>query len=112
MRVVDVLSISKLALWYVIGFYLPRRYGVALVVSLIWETLTYVVVSQERTQEWLRKNWIVPEAYWNEPIENQVSDVVFSLVGYAIGSNACRDRANVVAMGIVWLTGTIVAMLN
>ena len=112
MRFIDALSTSKFALWYIIGYYLPRRYTIAFIVSLIWEAITYAIVSQENVQEWLRKNWGFSELYWNEPIENKVSDVIFSLAGYAIGSNVRKDRANVVAMGVVWLTATMTAMLD
>ena len=40
----------------------------------------------------LKKNWFVPEKYWNEGIGNKLADIVTNMAAYSIGSNLVKNK--------------------
>lgn len=109
MRVLDVLSISHFAIWYIIGFYLPNRYDLFIIFSLLWEILESLIPKNPAVYQWFQKYWIIPESYWNEPIENKLSDLFFNFCGFMIASNSRKDPLNVFAMFLVYILSVFMA---
>ena len=84
---IDILSLSHLITWVVIGYFLPNYYLYALLVGILWELFEYMIVKVDVLYNLTKKYWFVPEKYWNEKIYNKILDLIINMIGYYIGSH-------------------------
>jgi hypothetical protein len=64
-----------------------------MILSLVWEILETYVAHQPVLHRIVKTYWIIPEKYWNEPIENKITDIGFNLIGYSLASRLIqKDR--------------------
>jgi hypothetical protein len=77
--------------------------------SLMWEISESYAAHQPVLHRILKTYWFIPEKYWNEPIENKITDIGFNLIGYSLASQLIQKdpqyfRLFYVALGIFLFT--------
>jgi len=82
----NILSLTHATLWFMIGLWIPHRYDWVIGLSFAWEILETYAVHQPVLYSILKTYWFIPEKYWNEPIGNKITDIVFNLIGYSSAS--------------------------
>ena len=113
MRFFDVKSINHTVLWFIVGLFFPNRWDMFIVLSLSWELFEKLLVHQPDFYRLMKKYWIIPEEYWNEPIENSITDIACNAVGYHLGSTIPRTReALYLAVFIFMLTVAVASSEN
>jgi hypothetical protein len=69
-----------------IGFLIPNKYALVLVLSILWELFERLLVNVPVLYKLTKTYWFVPETYWNEQPFNRLLDIGINLVGYTLGS--------------------------
>lgn len=110
MRIVDVMTINHFVSWYIIGCYFPNNLKLLIGVSLLWELFETMICQRKNTYDICKKYWSVPEAYWNESIENKVGDFIFNWLGYIIGSKSKKSLR--IELVIIWFLTFWIASLG
>lgn len=82
----DLMSINHFALYFGFGAMFPGQYTLAFAMSLLWEVFETVLVKNPVLHDLVTRYWIVPERYWNESMQNKVSDVCLNMIGYHVGT--------------------------
>lgn len=82
----NIFSLNHATVWFMLGFWIPHRYDWVIILSVFWEFLEVYAVHQPTLYALLKEYWIIPEEYWNEPIENKITDFGFNLIGYTLAS--------------------------
>ena len=87
-KVIDEMSLVHIISFIIIGLIIKNNYKVALLISISWETIEFIIVNSKMGRKLLRKYWPISEKYWNEKLlSNKFMDIVFDMIGYTIGSN-------------------------
>jgi len=79
-----VLSLNHATLWFMIGLWIPQRYERVIFLSLMWEISESYATQQPVLHRILKTYCFIPEKYWNELIENKITDIGFNLIGIFI----------------------------
>lgn len=114
MRFNDWMSVNHFALWFIVGVFFPRPNGLLIVfiLSILWEVGEIVASKIETLRQLLNRYWIIPEEYWNEPIENKITDIFLNLLGYAIATRYVPyDARWATVAGIAFIGSTWMATL-
>ena len=82
----DLFTLNHLILWIIIGYFFPNKYYLALFLGIVWELFERYVVYDKTIYNCVKKNWPVPEKYWNEINTNSFVDICVNMLGYYIGS--------------------------
>lgn len=112
MRYYDWMSFNHFAIWFIVGIFFPHRYGlyVVLFLSILWEIAEFIASKIKSIRELLIQYWIIPEEYWNEPIENKIIDILLNLLGYTLAVKyASNDARLVVVVGAALVGSTWMA---
>ena len=75
-----------LIVWIIIGHFFPNKYYLALFFGILWELFERYVVYDKSIYTCVKKNWHVPEKYWNGINTNSFVDICVNMLGYHIGS--------------------------
>jgi hypothetical protein len=97
---INLFTLTHFILWFMIGIMYPSYYKLAFLLSIIWELAEEYFVQTPSLYLFLKKNWFVPEKYWNEGIGNKLIDIVTNMAAYYIGSNIVKNK------WIFFVTGT------
>mgnify|MGYP001318504893 CR=1 FL=1 len=80
---IDKASLIHIISFIIIGLIIKNNYKIALLISLSWETIQYILISSHTGRELLRNYWPISEKYWNEQtVSNRIMDVIFDMIGY------------------------------
>ena len=82
----DLFTLNHLILWIIIGYLVPNKYYLALFLGILWELFERYIVYHKSLYTFVKKNWPVPEKYWNEINTNSFVDICVNMIGYYIGS--------------------------
>jgi|688.fasta_scaffold228861_3 hypothetical protein len=91
-QAINVFSLNHATLWFMIGLWIPHRYDWVIILSFVWEILETYATRQPIWYELLKTYWIIPEKYWNEPIQNKITDIGFNLIGYSLASRLIQKE--------------------
>ena len=70
-----------------LGMVIKNRYGLALMLGILWELFEYIITTHPLTQQLLITYWPIPQKYWEEKnILNRFSDIMFNMAGYFVGN--------------------------
>ena len=87
-KTIDEMSLVHIISFIIIGLIIKNDYKMALLISLSWETIQYILINSHTGRELLRNYWPISEKYWNEQtVSNRIMDIICDMIGYAIGSN-------------------------
>ena len=75
MNFITLWSIDHILLYILIGLLLPNKWSLIIIISFIWEIYEYIM------------SRLTNDKYYQEPLMNKISDIVFNLIGYYIGIN-------------------------
>lgn len=92
-NVFDAMSINHFLIYTILGIIFPNKWLLAVIIMISWEIFEMMLVKHTFLYEMMKKHWIIPEIYWNENKINKLSDMVFNVLGYAIGSLVGTRRA-------------------
>ena len=85
--IVDPLSLGHFGIYMLLGMVIKNRYGLALMLGILWELFEYIVTTHPLTQQLLITYWPIPQKYWEEKnILNRFSDIMFNMAGYFVGN--------------------------
>lgn len=82
MQYINTFSLVHFTLWAMIGLSVPNQYGLAVLLSVLWEVVEGYSAHHPTIHALLEKYWVIPEKYWNEGLGNKIMDVVANLAGY------------------------------
>jgi len=83
---INIYTFVHFTLWFMFGLIYPHQYGMLIILSILWEVSEHYMVRQRFVYNSLRKNWIIPEKYWNETLGNNVTDIIANTAGYLLAS--------------------------
>jgi len=90
---IDLMSISHLVWYMILGIFVKEQYMLAIILSILWEIGEYYVVNHPTTRRLLKLYWPIPQKYWDERHRlNPVFDILFNMVGYYMGNKIVLDK--------------------
>ena len=88
-QIIDLLTITHFVYYFIFGLFVKKKYVTTFLLGVLWEIFEYFLANNNRTKEYLIKNWPVPYKYWAEKnIFNKVFDLIFNMLGYHLGNKS------------------------